>query len=104
MDLNEYQKKCLNTWIGGEKLIRSYLGVCGEAGELSEGAKKYLRGDFDLQELKNRSIGELGDVLYYVAVCAHELGLDLNTVGEFNNAKLAKRYAEGKIRGDGNQR
>ncbi|MBF0483322.1 MAG: nucleoside triphosphate pyrophosphohydrolase family protein [Candidatus Omnitrophica bacterium] len=104
MELNEYQKKCLNTWIGGEKLIRSFLGVCGEAGELSEGAKKYLRGDFDVEELKKRSIGELGDVLYYVSVCAHELGLTLEEVGKFNNEKLAKRFAEGKIRGDGDKR
>ena len=104
MELNEYQSKCLNTWHGEERLIRSFLGVSGEAGELSERIKKHLRGDYDVEELKNRSFKEIGDVLYYLAVLAHELGLDLNAIAEDNIAKLAKRQKEGKIKGDGDHR
>ncbi|MBF0532053.1 MAG: nucleoside triphosphate pyrophosphohydrolase family protein [Candidatus Omnitrophica bacterium] len=104
MDFQEYQKKCLNTWIGGEKFIRSFLGVSGEAGELLECINKHLRGDFDREELKKRCTRELGDVLYYTAVTAHELGIDFNQIAEENLAKLAKRMAEGKIRGDGDNR
>lgn len=104
MDFTEYQKKCLNTWIGEEKFIRSFLGVAGEAGELLESINKHLRGDYDRQELDKRCLRELGDVLYYVAVTAHELGLDLDAIAETNIAKLAKRMAEGKIRGDGEHR
>lgn len=104
MQLNEYQKKCLTTWGGDQKMIRSFLGVAGEAGEMMECIKKHLRGDYDLDEVKKRAFKEIGDTLYYLAVCAHELGLDLNEIGEHNIEKLAKRMAEGKIKGDGDNR
>ena len=104
MDLSEYQSKCLNTWVGEQKFIRSFLGVAGEAGEMAECIKKHLRGDFDLEEVRRRAFKEIGDTLYYLAVCAHELGLDLNEIGEHNIEKLAKRMREGKIKGDGDER
>ncbi len=104
MQLGEYQQKCLRTWMGGEKLIRSFLGVAGESGEMMECMKKHLRGDFDLEEVKRRAFKEIGDTLYYLAVCAHELGLNLDEIAEANIEKLAKRMAEGKIRGDGDNR
>ncbi|HBG60617.1 MAG: hypothetical protein A2Y03_00905 [Omnitrophica WOR_2 bacterium GWF2_38_59] len=104
MDFKEYQQKCLNTWFGEQKLLRAFFGVAGEAGELSEKIKKHLRGDYDLEELKNRSEKEIGDTLYYLAVTAHELGLDLGQIAENNIAKLAKRNIEGKIKGDGDNR
>ena len=104
MELKEYQSKCLNTWGGEQKLMRSFFGVAGEAGEMSECIKKHLRGDYDLDEVKKRAFKEIGDTLYYLAVCAHELGLDFNEIGEHNIAKLAKRMAEGKIKGDGDNR
>lgn len=104
MDLKEYQEKCLVTWGGEQKLIRSFLGIAGEAGELAERVKKYLRGDYGLDELKARSGKEIGDVLYYLAVTAHELGLNLDDIAQQNIAKLAKRQAEGKIKGDGDER
>ena len=104
MNLNEYQSKCLTTWGGGQKLIRSFLGVSGEAGEMMECIKKHLRGDYGLDEVKKRAFKEIGDTMYYLAVCAHELGLDLNEIGEHNIEKLAKRMAEGKIKGDGDER
>lgn len=104
MHLNEYQEKALKTWGGDQRLIRSFLGVAGEAGEMMECIKKHLRGDFDLDEVKKRALKEIGDTMYYLAVCAHELGLDLNDIGEHNIAKLAKRMAEGKIKGDGDDR
>jgi len=104
MQLSEYQRKCLDTWLGEEKLVRSFFGVSGEAGELMEKVKKFYRGDYDKEELKKRSEKELGDILYYVAVCAHELGLELDDIGKNNIDKLAKRKVEGKIKGDGDNR
>jgi len=104
VDLHDYQQKTLDTWIGESKLMHAFLGVVGEGGELAENLKKHLRGDYDMEEVKRRAFKELGDVLYYVAVTAHELGLDLNEIAEHNIAKLAKRKAEGKIRGDGDNR
>lgn len=104
MDLKEYQSKCLNTWHGTNRLIRAYLGVCGEAGEMAENIKKYLREDYGTEELAERTRKEIGDVLYYLAVCAHELGFDLDDIARENIAKLAKRQEEGKIKGDGSER
>jgi NTP pyrophosphatase (non-canonical NTP hydrolase) len=104
MDFKEYQQKCLNTWQGDQKLLRAFFGIAGESGELMERIKKHLRGDYGFEELKSRSYKEIGDILYYVAVTAHELGLDLDAVAADNIAKLAKRQDEGKIRGDGDHR
>ena len=104
MDLKEYQSKCLNTWHGEQKLVRAFFGISGEAGELSEKIKKHLRGDYDQEELKKRAEKEIGDVLYYLAVAAHELDLKLDDIAESNIAKLAKRQIEGKIKGDGDNR
>lgn len=104
MDFKEYQKACLNTWQGEQKLVRAFFGVAGESGELMERIKKHLRGDYDSEELSKRCSKEIGDILYYIAVTAHELGLNLNTIADENIAKLAKRQAEGKIKGDGDHR
>jgi len=104
MKLNEYQQAALRTWIGKEKLVRSFLGVCGEAGELSENLNKFLREDYDEAELKRRAFKELGDVLYYLSVTAHELGFSLEEIAAANVDKLAKRMEKGLIRGDGSDR
>ena len=47
---------------------------------------------------------EMGDVLWYLSVLAHRLGLTLEVVAELNVQKLAKRKAEGKIQGKGDNR
>ncbi len=104
MELNEYQKNALSTWGGEEKLIRAFLGIAGEGGELSEIMKKHLRGDFDIEEVKHRTFKELGDILFYVAITAHELGFELNEIAKHNNDKLAKRMMAGTIKGDGEDR
>lgn len=38
---------------------------------------------------------ELGDIMYYVSIMAHELGYTLQDIAEMNIAKLAKRYPDG---------
>jgi len=40
-------------------------------------------------------IEELGDILWYVAVYAHDIGVDLEEVAERNIEKVAKRYPNG---------
>ena len=47
---------------------------------------------------------ELGDVLWYVAQLATELGLDLEDIASANLDKLASRAARHVIGGDGDQR
>jgi hypothetical protein len=47
---------------------------------------------------------ELGDVLWYVAQLASELGLDLDAIANANLDKLASRAARNVIAGSGDQR
>jgi NTP pyrophosphatase (non-canonical NTP hydrolase) len=47
---------------------------------------------------------ELGDVLWYVAQLASELGLDLDRVAQANLDKLASRAARNVIAGSGDDR
>lgn len=86
-------------------LSYSVLGLVGEAGELANKAKKVLRGDGPLDaDCRAAMAKELGDVLWYVVAVADDLGVDLEDVARANLAKLAKRAATGKIKGDGDDR
>jgi NTP pyrophosphatase (non-canonical NTP hydrolase) len=47
---------------------------------------------------------ELGDVLWYVAVLAADLGLSLDDIAAHNLAKLRSRRTRGRIGGAGDAR
>lgn len=108
MELNEYQKAALETAVYPESMNINYptLGLCGEAGEVADKVKKVYRdhdGEFT-PEIKKEIIKECGDVLWYVAVLAHDLGFSLDEVAAMNIAKLASRKQRGKINGNGDNR
>jgi NTP pyrophosphatase (non-canonical NTP hydrolase) len=69
------------------------MGLCGEAGEACDLIKKHIFNGHKLDRLKLSS--ELGDVLWYLAVTADALGIDLAWIAEQNLAKLAARYPNG---------
>lgn len=110
MDLNEYQFQAsetasypgAGTWVG---LVYTMLGL-GEAGELQGKAKKILRDDAFIVTPERREAmkAELGDVQWYVAMAAQELGYTLNEVAEDNIAKLQSRMERGVIQGSGDDR
>lgn len=110
MTFDDYQAKALTTLLttndSFKDLLHGVLGLNGEAGEVAEKLKKIIRdknsivSDEDKQELKK----ELGDVLWYIAVVAEELGLSLNDVAEANIAKLADRKSRNKLQGSGDNR
>jgi NTP pyrophosphatase (non-canonical NTP hydrolase) len=105
--MNEFEKYtngCLETWGGNNKLERTVLGLNEEAGEVAGKAKKYLRGDYDLVEYSKIVKKELGDVLYYLAVCAHEHGFTLQDIADDNYNKLRDRANRGVIAGNGDNR
>lgn len=61
--------------------------------ELKEGHKKYR---FQGHELDKAHLAkELGDVAWYLAVTAHAIGYDLETVLQMNVDKLRNRYPNG---------
>lgn len=107
MNLNTYQKKALETAIYPEqyKIVYPALGLNGEAGEVAEKVKKILRGDAGLTTERRTDIAlELGDVLWYVATCANDLGYSLEDIAKMNIKKLAMRQKKGLLGGNGDHR
>lgn len=108
MTLNEYQQKALETAIYPKefRVIYPALGLTGEAGEVSDKVKKVIRDNnmtFDSSKCEEIA-KELGDVLWYVATMANDLGYSLEMIGEMNYAKLKSRQERGKINGNGDNR
>ena len=53
---------------------------------------------------KDALILELGDVLWYIAALADELGIPLEEIAIQNIEKLRGRHARGTIKGEGDNR
>jgi len=68
--------------------------------------KKVFRdkGGLITEDTRQALKAELGDVLWYLAQVATELGLTLDEVAEANIVKLYDRQERGKIGGDGDIR
>ena len=101
----EYQVAACGTAIFPKETALAYLtlGLAGEAGEIANKAKKLIR-DGDNAD-KRQEIGkELGDVCWYLAVLAEELGMNLGKVMEDNIEKLSSRKARGVLGGSGDNR
>lgn len=96
MTANEYQRKALRTANETDRirgLLNGVLGLCGESGECADMIKKHL---FQGHELDREHLAkELGDVAWYMAVTAHHLGYDLDSILEMNINKLLARYPDG---------
>ena len=109
MTLNEYQQKALETAVYPEqyRIIYPALGLNGEAGEVADKVKKVIRDNeasFEDDERKQALALELGDVLWYIATLANDLGFSLEDIGEMNYAKLKSRQERGKLGGSGDNR
>ena len=91
MDLQDYVDQAATTDDLGsdEKAIRIALfGIAGEAGEVVSEAKKFFRDGGPLPGLGDRVGEELGDLLWYIALLARRLKLDLNDVAGENLNKI----------------
>ena len=106
MNFNEYQKLARSTAVYPEehKVVYPALGLCGEAGEVADKIKKTIRGDSSLDEVSGNIAGELGDVLWYLAILAEDIGFDLEKIAEWNVDKLNRRWRKNQIKGDGDNR
>lgn len=109
MKLDEYQQLALKTAADKSKnneLFHLVLGLVGETGEIAEKFKKLVRDKnseeqhIDKDDIKK----ELGDVLWYVAVLADYLDLNLKDVAQLNIDKLADRQKRGVLGGSGDNR
>jgi len=104
-----YQLAACDTAIFPKEKATEYLtlGLSGEAGEIANKVKKFIRDGAppDEYEAKKIEIGyEIGDVLWYCAVLAEEMGMDLGHIMENNLQKLADRKARGTLSGSGDNR
>ena len=104
MNFNEYQELCKKTAIYpnvGDNLIYPTLKLNGEAGEVAEKLGKSMRdGNFDEEAFAL----ELGDVLWYIAMLAHEINYPLDHIAGMNIDKLESRKDRGKVSGSGDNR
>lgn len=118
MLMNYYQKEASQTAIYDQPLAYPGMGLSGEGGEFMDSllmnavklniaigktnnkGKKILRDQAAIDKTK----AELGDVLWYVAAIARDLGVDLEEVAHENLAKLRKRKEAGTLQGDGDNR
>lgn len=108
-DMDTYQSLCLETCIYpgfGKNWTYPALGLASEIGEVCGKLKKIIRdkggvfSDADKQAISD----ELGDVTFYLAVLAFELGLPFGTIARMNLEKLRVRKEAGKIGGSGDNR
>lgn len=109
MTLDEYQGLALESAVYADKFSVVYpaLKLAGEAGEVSEKIGKRLRdqdGDFEDSSFRESMKKELGDVLWYIAALADDLGFTLEEVADTNLSKLASRMERGVIQGSGDDR
>lgn len=110
MDANVFQERSKKTAVyrghgtgNEEALVYVALGLASEAGEVGNYMAKIWR-DGDSAERREKMAKELGDVLWYAARLADELGVKLGDVMQANLDKLESRMARGTIGGFGDER
>ena len=116
MKLNDYQQEALKTAVYPREYSSVYLalGMNGEAGEVADKVKKIIRdteyvrnekGEIVLPDDKRENLAlEVGDVLWYCATFAHDIGMTLEDVAKMNVAKIQSRQNRGKLGGSGDNR
>ena len=105
----DYQAMACETAIFPKHKAMEYLtlGLTGEAGEIANKVKKFIRDGAAKDEYLDKRIQigyEVGDVLWYCAVLAEELEMDLGHIMENNLQKLADRKKRGTLSGSGDNR
>jgi pentatricopeptide repeat protein len=91
-----YMSEVLRTCVAEdfhERILLGALGLAGEAGEVVDLVKKmHFQGHtIDTEQVKD----ELGDVMWYIALLCHSLGLSLEDILQANVAKMHRRYPNG---------
>lgn len=110
MKFDEYQKKALTTVLSTgdsfKDLMHFVLGLNGESGEIAEKVKKIIRdNNGNLSEEDKKELAkEIGDVLWYLAVFAENLGMSLDDIAQANLDKLQSRKQRGVLGGSGDNR
>lgn len=112
MEFTAYQEQAMLTSVYKEDTALMYpaLKLAGEAGEFAEKVGKLMRdegwrpGQAITPEKINELVRELGDVLWYIAAAARDLGVTIDDVAAVNVIKLADRAQRGALQGSGDAR
>ena len=115
MTLDYYQEKASEFIFYKGSLLYPTLGLTGEAGEVAEKVKKLYRDDEinfmrddmmdELTPEQSKELAlELGDVLFYIAAIAGDIGYGLEEIADMNIDKLASRRKRNKLSGSGDLR
>lgn len=84
MQVGKYQRVARTTAIypASAGVYYPALGLAGEVGEIANKVKKIIRGDVALKDRVDDLLAEIGDVIWYTAAVASDLGIDLEQVAE----------------------
>jgi NTP pyrophosphatase (non-canonical NTP hydrolase) len=108
LTFNEYQQKARTTAIYPPEGAIPYLalGLASEAGEVAGKVKKVLRdnGGYISNDNAGNILKEAADCLWYIAMLADELGVDMGHIASDNLVKLASRRERGTLGGSGDER
>jgi len=115
LTLDAYQDRASDYIFYKGSLLYPTLGLTGEAGEVAEKVKKLYRDDeinFMREDMTeeltpdqaNDLALELGDVLFYIAAIAGDIGYSLEEIADMNIDKLAQRQARNTLSGSGDHR
>jgi NTP pyrophosphatase (non-canonical NTP hydrolase) len=106
MKLDEYQMRAESTAIYPDeyRILYPTLGLSGEAGEVADKVKKIVRDGEHHLFYKDDIAKELGDVLWYVAILARDLGYSLEEIAQTNLDKLEDRKNRNMLKGSGDDR
>jgi NTP pyrophosphatase (non-canonical NTP hydrolase) len=77
---------------GLKRLLHAGIGLSTEAGEFLDALKKHIFYGKDLDKVNLAE--EMGDLFWYMAIVADELGFEFEEVMERNITKLKARYGE----------
>ena len=100
-----YQEQAKTTAIFPPERALEYLtlGLVGEAGEVANKIKKVIR-DKKIFRSEVEIASEIGDVLWYCAALAQDIGISLSVIATQNLDKLENRKQRDAIHGDGDNR
>lgn len=108
MTFEEYQNEAMESAIYPREMgvVYPVLGLAGETGEVAEKVKKTIRdfgGELD-EERRHLLALEAGDILWYLAALARELGISLDEIAGMNLAKIRSRRERNALQGSGDLR
>lgn len=108
MNFSTYQFAARQTALYPQDRAIEYLvlGMCSEVGEVAGKYKKIIRDNEGVMDESQREafLGEIGDVLWYIAMLCDELNTNIGVVASKNIDKLHSRKQRGQIQGSGDSR